>query len=604
MPSLRCKPSTSEVDFPASFPLASGMHPILACFVVAVLAVADSLAAQGAAVQIAPPAVAAAFDASAATLQSLVMVPVAGATNGTLGGQLAFAGSAVSLEVKPFDVRGPRFAAFARSDRGLEPLAVAPCSTYRGEIVGEPGSAVAASQAGGSWTMYVRRGSGDVFVVQPLTTVSPSASPTLHVVHRAADGIAGAATCRVSAPGLPLAPTPVGLDAVYVCELAIEADHPLFLLNGSNLTATQNDVLSVVNAVDLIFRSDVQINLQVAQLIVDVTPDPYTTSVASQLLVEFQNYWNANYGALGRDVAHLFSGRQLGAASGGTIGFANVGVVCDPTLGYGVSETRWSTNFAFRVGITAHELGHNCNATHCDGQAACNIMCSLIGGCSGTVSTFGPNERAQILAFQQLASCLDLQPTPPQITGVTPVQIATVNPPLVTISGSGLIGTTLVTVASQPVTTGIQVLSDNQLQFTPPAGLPLAFHPVSVTNAAGTSNASVLWYRPSNPCQVLVPSTLAGGSTLQWTMGGWNGGDAFLVASLLSTQSPVLGFPVLDNFLLLWSGPLDARGMATLSVPVPPGLLTGLVIQWQMLDAFAGVPSLRSVSSVVGTTFQ
>jgi hypothetical protein len=604
MPSLRCKSRTREVDFLASFLLASGMQPLLACSLVAALAFAGSLAAQSTAVQIAPPAVAAAFDASAATLQSLTMAPVAGAPSGTLGGQLVFAGAAVALQVQPFDVRGPRFTAFARSGRGLEPLPTAPCSTYRGAIVGEPGSAVAASEAGGSWTLYVRRASGEVWVVQPLTTVSPSAAPTLHVVHRAADGVPVAANCRVSAPGLPLTPSPVGLDAVYVCELAIEADHPLFLLNGSNVTATQNDVLAVVNAVDLIFRTDVQINLQVAQLIVDVTPDPYTTSVASQLLVEFQNYWNANYGALGRDVAHLFSGRQLGAASSGTIGFANVGVVCDPTLGYGVSETRWSANFAYRVGITAHELGHNCNATHCDGQAACNIMCSLIGGCSGSVSAFGPNEQAQILAFQQLASCLDLQPTPPQITGVTPVQIATVNPPLVTISGSGLLGTTVVTVASQPVTNGIQVLSDNQLQFTPPAGLPLAFHPVSVSNAAGTSNAAVLWYRPSNPCQVLVPTTLASGAALQWTMGGWNGDDAFLVASLLNTQSPVLGFPVLDNFLLLWSGPLDARGMATLSVPVPSGLLTGLTIRWQLLDAFAGTPSLRSVSSVVGTTFQ
>lgn len=580
------------------------MQSLLACSLVAALAVASSLAAQATGVQLAPPAVAAAFDASAATLQSLTMAPVAGTPGGTLGGQLVFAGAAVALQVQPFDVRGPNFRAFARTNRGLESLPSAPCDTYRGEIVGEPGSAIAASAAGGSWTMYVRRASGDVWVVQPLASVAASAAATLHVVHRAADAVAARANCGVTAAGLPLPSTPVGLDAVYVCELALEADHPLFLTNGGSTTATQNDVLAVVNAVDLIFRTDVQISLQVTQLIVDVTPDPYTTSVASQLLTEFQNYWNANYGALARDTAHLFSGRQLGAASGGTIGYANVGVACDPTLGYGVSETHWSANFAYRVGITAHELGHNCNATHCDGQAACSIMCSLIGGCSGSVASFGPTEQAQILAFQQIASCFDLQPTPPQITGVTPVQIATVNPPLVTITGSGLLGTNVVTVASQQVTSGIQVLSDSQLTFTPPAGLPLAFHPVSVGNAAGTSNASVLWYRPSNPCQVLAPATLASGAMLQWTMGGWNGDDAFLVASLLTSQSPVLGFPVLDNFLLLWSGPLDARGMATLSVPVPAGLLTGLTIHWQMLDAIGGAPSLRSVSTVVGTTFQ
>ena len=579
------------------------MFRTLACSLVAALAGA-ALAAQGPGVQIAPPAIAAAFDATTATLQSLAMTPVAGAPVGTLGGQLVFAGAPVSLRVQPFDVRGPRFCAFARSPRGLEPLPLSPSHTYRGQIVGEPGSAVAASLVAGSWTMYVRRANGDVWVVQPLAATAPGAAPTLHVVHRAADAVATGAHCGVAAAGLPLPPTSVGFDATYVCELAIEADHPLFQTNGSNTTATQNDVLGVVNAVDLIFRADVQIGLQVSQLIVDVTPDPYTTSVASQLLTEFQTYWNANYAALGRDVAHLFSGRQLGAASGGTIGYANVGVVCDPTLGYGVSETRWSPNFAYRVGITAHELGHNCNATHCDGQPSCSIMCSLIGGCSGTVGAFGATEQAQILAFQQVAACLDLQPSPPQITGVTPVQIATVNPPVVTITGSGLLGTTTVTVASTAVTSGIQVLSDSQLQFTPPAGLPLAFLPVSVTNAAGTSNASVLWYRPSNPCQVLAPAVAAGGSVLQWTMGGWNGDDAFLVASLLTSQSPLLGLPVLDNFLLLWSGPLDARGMATLSVPVPVGLLTGLTIHWQMLDAFGGTPSLRSVSTVVGTTFQ
>ena len=563
-----------------------------------------SLSAQSAAgaPALAPPKVLAAFDVAAATLQNLALVSTP--APGGLTVDLWLGGSTVTVVLAPFDVRPPGFRMFERTAGGLVLVPTPPCRTFRGSIVHENGSAVAATVEAGQLTAYVRRANGDVWVAQPLALAFPGAAPGLHVVFRGADGLPLPASCAVLGTGLPLPPAAAGLDVVYACELAIEADHPLFLANGSSTAATQADVLGVVNAIDLIFRNDVQIQLQVTQLIVDVVPDPYTTSVASALLAEFQTHWNTNYAALARDTAHLFSGRPLGASSGGTIGFANVGVVCNLTQAYGVSQTNWTTNFAYRVGITAHELGHNCNATHCDGQPTCSLMCSLIGGCSGNVGGFGAAEQAQIQAFQQFATCLAPQATQPQITGVTPVQIATVNPPLVTITGSGFVGTTAVTVAGQAVTNGIQVLSDSQLRFVPPAGLPLAFHPVSVTNAAGTSNAAVLWYRGSDPCQVLVPSTVSGGAVLTWTMGGLPGDDGYLIVALTNTTSPLYGQLVLDGFLLLWSGALDARGMATLAVPIPPGFLAGITLYSQMGDALPGAGTLRSVSATPATAFQ
>lgn len=550
-------------------------------------------------VALAPPALRAALDVTVATVQTLVMVP--NKSGGGVATSIVFAGVTRRLELEPFDVRSADYQCFTRTADGLHLVASPPCDTFRGHLVGEPGSAVAASFDGASLHAYVRRANGEVFVVQPLRHAVTSEVGAAHAVFRASDARAPDRNCGVVAPPVDAPPFAVGLDTVSVCELALEADHPLFLANGGSVAQTQNDVLAIVNAVDLIFRQDVQIQFQVRSLIVDSSPDPYTATTASALLAEFRTLWNGNYAGLARDTAHLFTGRPLGATGGGTIGYAYVGVLCNRSSAYGVSETHWTNNFALRVGLTAHELGHNANAVHCDSQPACNLMCSFIGGCGGNVGAFGPGEQAQILAYQQTIACLTPQPPPPQISGVAPVLVPTVQPPVVTVTGSGLLGTTSVSVAGQVVTQGIQVLGDTLLTFKPPVGLPLAFVPLTVTNSAGTSNAAVLWYQPSDPCRVVAPTSVQEGTILEWSLGGMPGHDAFLLGSVSTNLMPFLGESILESFLLLWAGPLDARGMVVLTTPVPTGVLLGVTVHWQMLDAIPGMMALQSVSSLTST---
>lgn len=151
------------------------------------------------------------------------------------------------------------------------------------------------------------------------------------------------------------------------------------------------------------------------------------------------------------------------------------------------------------------------------------------------------------------------------------------------------------------MTQGIAVQGDTQLTFTPPAGLPLAFLPLTVTNPAGTSNAAVLWYRAADPCRVVVPPTAQEGTILEWSLGGLPGHDAFLLASTSTNLVPFLGESIFESFLLLWAGPLDARGMVVLATPVPTGVLLGVTVHWQMLDAIPGTVSLQSVSSLTST---
>jgi len=87
----------------------------------------------------------------------------------------------------------------------------------------------------------------------------------------------------------------------------------------------------------------------------------------SNPLGPFQSYWNANMGAVHRDVAQFTSGRRDLAFGG--IAFLNA--LCE-SFGYGLSgyilgyfpdPTRPSP-YQWDIGVTAHELGHNCGTGH------------------------------------------------------------------------------------------------------------------------------------------------------------------------------------------------------------------------------------------------
>jgi hypothetical protein len=75
-------------------------------------------------------------------------------------------------------------------------------------------------------------------------------------------------------------------------------------------------------------------------------------------------------------------------------------------MGYGLSQSRFTTQLASRVGLTSHEVGHNWNASHCDGDSDCRIMCSGLGGCAGSVTSFGTRSISTISSFRDGRSCL------------------------------------------------------------------------------------------------------------------------------------------------------------------------------------------------------
>ncbi len=199
--------------------------------------------------------------------------------------------------------------------------------------------------------------------------------------------------------------TPEVFSPFKVVEIATEADFEyVSALGGSS--AANNDILGIMNAVQGIYQRDIGLTFTVAfQHTWATANDPYSASGdAVAAINEFTNYWNANFANQPRDVAHLWTGRNLG----GPAGIAWQGVVCrDGAHSYGLSDLE--TMAPFRVGIPAHEVGHNFNASHCDGQAGCDTTIMLAVQDPSNTLTFCPFSVNEITAYvNATASCLSV----------------------------------------------------------------------------------------------------------------------------------------------------------------------------------------------------
>ncbi len=191
---------------------------------------------------------------------------------------------------------------------------------------------------------------------------------------------------------------------LQLCEIALDADYEFFQRNGNSVSATINDMERIMNRVDDIYVRDCDVTFQITGVVVrSAVNDPYTTADASALLNQFNSEWSSNFQAVRRDIAHLFTGRNV---NGGTIGIAWVGVVCSGSNGYGLSESRFTNNLSNRTGLTAHEIGHNFSSSHCDGNGDCRIMCSGLGGCSNDVTRFGASRATVIRNYAIGRPCL------------------------------------------------------------------------------------------------------------------------------------------------------------------------------------------------------
>ncbi|MBC7835043.1 MAG: hypothetical protein H7Y88_08070 [Phycisphaerales bacterium] len=320
----------------------------------------------------------------------------------------------VVLVLGAHSLRGDDFKLVTIGADGVETEVEAPSpATYRGRIEGEEGTKVRATIVNGAAQVVIVREGHVMWGIQPVCEALPGADPAEHVVYAAADmrvhdgicGLTGLEEDHSDGPQEGDEPSGLRGTGLKICDVACDADFLFYQLNGSSILNTLVDIENVLNNVEAIYEDDVAITFEVTTIVVRTSDaeDPYSTTNPGALLGQFDSHWGTNHGAIRRDVAHLFTGRNL---DGGVIGIASLGVICNIGQAFGLSQSRFSTNSVTRACLTAHEMGHNWNAQHCNGDPACAIMCSTLNGCAGGCSQFSQGEQNQIESHRNSRTCL------------------------------------------------------------------------------------------------------------------------------------------------------------------------------------------------------
>ena len=347
-----------------------------------------------------------ALGVSAADVQELV---IDGSTATAVFTDIVLAGTSYHLELYPHSVRSDDYQVLEqREDGRYVQVRPAPERTLRGYLADWPGSRVAASWLDDG--LYARiLADGQEWWVQPIAKLVPDAAPTQHAVYSQSAVLNHPGHCGAdSLPNNQRIADPVTpgggantYGTIKVCELACDTDHEYYLDYGSTAAVT-NRINTVINTMNLQYESEVGITHEIGTIIVrSSTNDPYSSNDAGTLLDQFRSHWVNNQSGVHRDVAHMFTGRNI---NGGTIGIAWLGVICNSSYGYGLVESDFNNNFSSATDLSAHELGHNWNADHCN--CTSNTMNPYITSANTFHVTL---TRPEIVSHRNSRSCLSDQ---------------------------------------------------------------------------------------------------------------------------------------------------------------------------------------------------
>jgi len=512
------------------------------------------------------------------------------AANGAVVFDLELAGELRAVELYPHSVRSADYQLLIQgADGTLRPGPATAPSTYRGVVEGFPNSSVAASVIDGRVRATLLLSEElPIHELQAARDFDSEAAPAEYLLFEADDVLPKHGTCALDEH--PLAPE--GFASVQdsnedeaegetgggggvefdfqVCKIACDADYEFFVLNDSSVVLTEADIENVINGVSNIYEKETEILYEISTIIVrDYEDDPYTQNQAGNLLTKFRNYWNNNHKDINRDIAHLFTGRDL---AGTTIGIASLGVICNKTAGYGLSQSRYSLNMANRRALTAHELGHNWNSPHCDGDSDCAIMCSGVGGCINNSKTFGVAAEKKILKTKDTVTCLSepAPPAQPMLLSVDPPTVSAFEGGTVTVTGSDLKYVIDVRVGDKVLNeTEYTPLSSTAVQLNDAVLWNLGEVAVQITTLGGSSEPVMLQVEAPEPYDLVAPTY---GTSAPYEL-KWSGqpNSIYLLEFSESPASIVAkGFDILATPSLIMQGVLTEAGTGSLLVPQHP----------------------------------
>ncbi len=350
---------------------------------------------------------------AASTLQRLEIQRFA---NRPVAVQVTIAGEVRTLQLVPHSVRSDSYEVRAQQAGGswvtVEPQ---PVRTVRGSVAGVAGSIVAGSLLDDGLYAAIRMPDGRRYLVEPMPG-GAAAQDNLHVVYDQADVLPTGNSCgadtqqragrlvplpRPQQP--PAAAAAGGKGGGCVTMLACDADVEFYEAHHSSVPDVEARINLVINIVNIQFETEVAITHGISTILVRTAePDPYTSTTPNTLLGEFRDHWNNNHSDIERDVAQLFTGKDL---DGTIVGIAFVGTICGPQ-GYSVVQSDYS-GFSCATDVSAHELGHGWGALHC----ACSLPPYTMNPIIMCSNRFNPKLTQPIIEqFRDQQLCVDCLP--------------------------------------------------------------------------------------------------------------------------------------------------------------------------------------------------
>jgi hypothetical protein len=309
----------------------------------------------------------------------------------------------------PNDLRAVNYKAVETSRLGERELEIGEITTYKGKLKNDPDSEVrfTITETGAEGLIYT--GVGEKFFVTEAQKFSKHAARGDVIVYREGDlaETVDLSDDKAVLPGGVEEKLNFGFDLMKnssteadlkVIKIATEADYQWVSQAGGG-TAANNEILSILNMIDGIYKRDLNLTVSVTFQHVWTTADPFSSSSTLGVLDSFLNHWNANYSRsqYPRDAAHLFTGKFSNQ------GIAYQGVVCrNPGYAYGLTG-RGSGNTHL---MAAHEIAHNLGAEHVTdaGTCALSLMNPIL---SLGANSFCDTSKSQISSYlASNGSCL------------------------------------------------------------------------------------------------------------------------------------------------------------------------------------------------------
>ncbi|MCH7572035.1 MAG: hypothetical protein IH891_03885 [Planctomycetes bacterium] len=333
------------------------------------------------------------------------------------------------LNLQPHSVRSDNYKLLVQQrDGSLKEVKPGPVRTMRGNVIGMQDAVVAGSLLDDGLHATIRFKDGSSMWIEPIGDRVAGAGANQHVLYRNEDVIQDAKVCgandamRVAqaAPakaangGGGSASSTAAATALCTAELACDTDYEYFQQWGSGTEAQINKIIGLMN---MQYQNDVGITHAIGTIIVRTKPGlPYTELDAVKLITQFRNEWELNQTKVVRDMAQLFTGKNV---DGGTIGIAWIGAVCT-SHGYSMvqSDFNGKGSLACQTDLSAHELGHNWGADHCGCSNRRNSY--TMNPFITCANQFHPKRTIpEIIAFRDSRTCLtecgggDDPPEPP-----------------------------------------------------------------------------------------------------------------------------------------------------------------------------------------------